>query len=194
MNRDVEILAPAGSMECLRAAVAAGADAIYLGGTKFGARAYAQNLSEEDLVQAIEYVHIHGRKIYMTVNTLLKDRELNELYAYLLPYYKAGLDGVIVQDIGAVKFIGEYFPEMPVHASTQMTITNTLGADFLKRYGITRVVPARELSLFRTVSAKQHDWWTKWQQGTVCAAMSSALSDRRKETGGSYESERLVHN
>ena len=147
MNRDVEILAPAGSMECLWAAVAAGADAIYLGGTKFGARAYAQNLSEEDLVQAIEYVHIHGRKIYMTVNTLLKDRELNELYAYLLPYYKAGLDGVIVQDIGAVKFIGEYFPEMPVHASTQMTITNTLGADFLKRYGITRVVPARELSL-----------------------------------------------
>lgn len=147
MNRDVEILAPAGSMECLRAAVAAGADAIYLGGTKFGARAYAQNLSEEDLVQAIEYVHIHGRKIYMTVNTLLKDRELNELYAYLLPYYKAGLDGVIVQDIGAVKFIGEYFPEMPVHASTQMTITNTLGADFLKRYGITRVVAARELSL-----------------------------------------------
>lgn len=147
MNRDVEILAPAGSMECLRAAVAAGADAIYLGGTKFGARAYAQNLSEEDLVQAIEYVHIHGRKIYMTVNTLLKDRELNELYAYLLPYYKAGLDGVIVQDIGAVKFIGEYFPEMPVHASTQMTITNTLGADFLKRYGITRVVPERELSL-----------------------------------------------
>ena len=147
MNRDVEILAPAGSMECLRAAVAAGADAIYLGGTKFGARAYAQNLSEEDLVQAIEYVHIHGRKIYMTVNTLLKDRELNELYAYLLPYYKAGLDGVIVQDIGAVKFIGEYFPEMPVHASTQMTITNTHGADFLKRYGITRVVPARELSL-----------------------------------------------
>ena len=147
MNRDVEILATAGSMECLRAAVAAGADAIYLGGTKFGARAYAQNLSEEDLVQAIEYVHIHGRKIYMTVNTLLKDRELNELYAYLLPYYKAGLDGVIVQDIGAVKFIEEYFPEMPVHASTQMTITNTLGADFLKRYGITRVVPARELSL-----------------------------------------------
>ena len=144
MNRDVEILAPAGSMECLRAAVAAGADAIYLGGTKFGARAYAQNLSEEDLVQAIEYVHIHGRKIYMTVNTLLKDRELNELYAYLLPYYKAGLDGVIVQDIGAVKFIGEYFPEMPVHASTQMTITNTLGADFLKRYGITRELYRQE--------------------------------------------------
>ncbi len=147
MSRNVEILAPAGSMECLRAAVAAGADAVYLGGIRFGARAYAQNLSEEDLVQAIEYVHVHGRKIYMTVNTLLKDREMDELYAYLLPYYKAGLDGVIVQDIGAVKFIGEHFPGMPVHASTQMTITNTLGAEFLKKYGITRVVPARELSL-----------------------------------------------
>ena len=143
----VEILAPAGSMECLRAAIAAGADAVYLGGTRFGARAYAQNLSEEDMVQAIEYVHIHGRKIYMTVNTLLKDREMEELYAYLLPYYRAGLDGVIVQDIGAVKFIREHFPKMPVHASTQMTITNTLGADHLKQYGITRVVPARELSL-----------------------------------------------
>lgn len=147
MNRVVEILAPAGSMECLQAAIAAGADAVYLGGTRFGARAYAQNLSEEDMVQAIEYVHIHRRKIYMTVNTLLKDREMEELYAYLLPYYRAGLDGVIVQDIGAVKYIREHFPKMPVHASTQMTITNTLGADHLKQYGITRVVPARELSL-----------------------------------------------
>ena len=147
MNRVVEILAPAGSLECLQAAIAAGADAVYLGGTRFGARAYAQNLSEEDMVQAIEYVHIHRRKIYMTVNTLLKDREMEELYAYLLPYYRAGLDGVIVQDIGVVKYIREHFPEMPVHASTQMTITNTLGADHLKQYGITRVVPARELSL-----------------------------------------------
>ena len=147
MEKNVEILAPAGSMESLHAAIAGGADAVYLGGTKFGARAYAKNLSEEDLIEAIEYVHIHGRKIYMTVNTLLKDREMDELYDYLLPYYKAGLDGVIVQDIGAISYIREHFPEMPVHASTQMTITNTLGAEYLKRYGITRVVPARELSL-----------------------------------------------
>ena len=214
MSKNVEILAPAGSMECLQAAVAAGADAVYLGGTKFGARAYAQNLSEEDLVQAIEYVHIHGRKIYMTVNTLIKDREMEELYDYLLPYYKAGLDGVIVQDIGAVRFIGEHFPGMPVHASTQMTITNTLGAEFLKRYGITRVVPARELSLkerrdrsgdgvfctwcvmlllFRPVSAQQHDRGKKRQQGTVCTAVPSAIPDGRKETGRSYEPEGLVY-
>ena len=155
MDKNVEILAPAGSMESLRAAIAGGADAVYLGGTKFGARAYAKNLSEDDLIDAIEYVHTHGRKIYMTVNTLLKDREMDELYDYLLPYYKAGLDGVIVQDIGAVRYIREHFPEMPVHASTQMTITNTLGAEYLKRYGITRVVPARELSLEEVAQMKK---------------------------------------
>ena len=145
--REIEVLAPAGSFDTMKAAYKAGADAVYMGGPMFGARAYADNADAGQMLSAIDYAHLHGRKLYMTVNTLLKDRELNELYAYLLPYYKAGLDGVIVQDIGAVKFIGEYFPEMPVHASTQMTITNTLGADFLKRYGITRVVPARELSL-----------------------------------------------
>ena len=217
MNRVVEILAPAGSMECLQAAIAAGADAVYLGGTRFGARAYAQNLSEEDMVQAIEYVHIHRRKIYMTVNTLLKDREMEELYAYLLPYYRAGLDGVIVQDIGVVKYIREHFPKMPVHASTQMTITNTLGADHLKQYGITRVVPARELSLgeirdmkrqtglemecfvhvlllFRTVPSQQYDRRTERQQRTVRTAVPSSLSDRWKETGRSDESEGSVYN
>ena len=203
MNRVVEILAPAGSMECLQAAIAAGADAVYLGGTRFGARAYAQNLSEEDMVQAIEYVHIHRRKIYMTVNTLLKDREMEELYAYLLPYYRAGLDGVIVQDIGAVKYIREHFPKMPVHASTQMTITNTLGANHLKQYGITRVVPARELSLgeirdmlllFRTVPSEQYDRRTERQQRTVRTAVPSSLSDRWEETGRSDESEGSVYN
>ena len=205
MNRVVEILAPAGSMECLQAAIAAGADAVYLGGTRFGARAYAQNLSEEDMVQAIEYVHIHRRKIYMTVNTLLKDREMEELYAYLLPYYRAGLDGVIVQDIGAVKYIREHFPKMPVHASTQMTITNTLGADHLKQYGITRVVPtdgtgdgmfctwSTVLLLFRTVPSQQYDRRTERQQRTVRTAVSSSLSDRWKETGRSDESEGSVY-
>ena len=86
MDSNVEILAPAGSYESLRSAISAGADAVYLGGSRYGARAYARNLSQEDLLEAIDYVHIHGRKIYLTVNTLLKDRELNELYEYLLPY------------------------------------------------------------------------------------------------------------
>ena len=95
MRRRVEILAPAGSIESLRAAVCAGADAVYIGGTRFGARAYAKNLSEEELLEAIDYVHIHGRRIYLTVNTLLKDSEIDQLYEYLLPYYLRGADGVI---------------------------------------------------------------------------------------------------
>ncbi|MFR3390399.1 MAG: peptidase U32 family protein [[Clostridium] scindens] len=147
MNRHVEILAPAGSYESLRAAVCAGADAVYIGGMQFGARAYAKNLTQEELEEAIDYVHIHGRKVYLTVNTLLKDKEIDQLYEYLKPYYERGLDGVIVQDVGAASYIREYFPGLAVHASTQMTITGRRGASFMKSQGIVRVVPARELSL-----------------------------------------------
>lgn len=147
MNRHVEILAPAGSYESLRAAVCAGADAVYIGGMQFGARAYAKNLTQEELEEAIDYVHIHGRKFYLTVNTLLKDKEIDRLYEYLKPYYERGLDGVIVQDVGAASYIREHFPGLALHASTQMTITGRRGASFMKSRGITRVVPARELSL-----------------------------------------------
>ena len=148
MNKKVEILSPAGSYESLKAAIAAGADAVYIGGTRFGARAYANNLTEEELLEAIDYVHLHGRKIYLTINTLLKEHELsNELYDYLLPYYKQGIDAVIVQDIGVLSFIKEQFPELPIHASTQMTITNVLGAQFLQSLGVERVVTAREMQL-----------------------------------------------
>ena len=111
MKREVEILAPAGSWECLEAAVCAGADAIYIGGSRFGARAHADNLNEERMLEAIDYVHLHGRKLYMTVNTLLKEQELGELVDYLRPYYEQGLDAVIVQDIGAMRLIREAFPE-----------------------------------------------------------------------------------
>lgn len=146
-NRQVEILAPAGSVESLHAAVSAGADAVYMGGSRFGARAYADNPDEEQLLKAIDYVHLHGRKLYMTVNTLLKDAEMEELYDYLLPYYERGLDAVIVQDTGVLTFVREHFPELPVHVSTQMTVTNELGAEFFKRQGAERIVPARELNL-----------------------------------------------
>lgn len=144
----VELLAPAGSYDSLKAAVNAGADAVYIGGSRFGARAYADNPEEELLIRGIDYCHIHGRQIYMTVNTLLKEQELEEeLYDYLLPYYRQGLDGVIVQDFGVVRFIQQYFPLLPIHASTQMTVTGVDGAKLLKEQGICRVVPARELSL-----------------------------------------------
>ena len=144
----VEILSPAGSYESLMAAIAAGADAVYIGGTKFGARAYADNLDEETMLQVIDYVHLHGRKIYLTVNTLLKEQELQrELYEYLLPYYRCGIDAVIVQDIGVLKFVKEHFPDLPIHASTQMTITDLLGAKFMEKQGVERIVTSREMHL-----------------------------------------------
>lgn len=145
---DIEILAPAGSFECLIAAVKSGADAIYLGGSRFGARAFANNFDEDELLRAIDYVHLHHKKVYLTMNTLVKEEELqNLLYDYLLPYYKQGIDGVIVQDIGALSYIRKCFPDLPIHASTQMTVTSMLGAQFLEKEGVERVVPARELSL-----------------------------------------------
>lgn len=148
MRKKVEILSPAGSYESLKAAVAAGADAVYIGGSRFGARAFADNLEEASLLEAIDYVHLHGKQIYLTVNTLLKEREMEqELYEYLLPYYRQGLDAVIVQDIGVLKFVREQFPNLPVHASTQMTITNVSGAKFLESLGVERIVTAREMTL-----------------------------------------------
>ena len=146
-KKRAELLAPAGSFASLKAAVAAGADAVYMGGARFGARAYAQNADQNEMIAAIEYAHLHGCRLYMTVNTLFKENELGELYEYLLPYYKAGLDGVIVQDLGALSFIREHFPGIELHASTQMTITSVYGAKELKRLGCCRVVPAREVSL-----------------------------------------------
>ena len=148
MKDRVEILAPAGSMECLKAAIAAGADAVYTGGALFGARAYAHNLTEEELLEAIDYVHLHGRRLYLSVNTLIKDREMEkQMYDYLLPYYRQGLDAVIVQDIGLFRFIRKHFPDLPIHASTQMTLTGVDGAKFLEKEGAQRIVTSRELSM-----------------------------------------------
>lgn len=142
-----ELLAPAGSYESMTAAIAAGADAVYIGGSRFGARAYADNPDEDLLKRAIDYAHTKKRRLYLTVNTLLKDEELEELYAYLNPYYREGLDAVIVQDFGVLRYIRDMFPELDIHASTQMGITGPYGAEFLKSLGATRVVTARELSL-----------------------------------------------
>lgn len=144
----MELLAPAGSYDSLKAAVNAGADAVYIGGGRFGARAYADNPGEELLLRGIDYCHVRKRKVYLTVNTLLKERELEEeLYEYMLPCYREGLDGVIVQDFGVLCFLKRNFPLLPVHASTQMTVTGVDGAKFLGEQGISRVVTARELSI-----------------------------------------------
>lgn len=143
-----EILSPAGSLSTLYAGINAGADAVYIGGQKFGARAYAENPLNDELLRAIDYVHMHDKKIYLTVNTLLKNNEIeNQLYDYLLPFYTNGLDAVIVQDLGVFQFIRNNFPDMDIHASTQMAITGVKSAELLKKLGAARVVTARELSL-----------------------------------------------
>ncbi len=131
----------------MKAAISAGADAVYIGGSRFGARAYAENLDEEQMLKAIDYAHLRGVSLYMTVNTLVKEREFNGLYAYLLPYYEHGLDAVIVQDLGVFAAVRQWFPDLRVHASTQMTVTGPEGAKLLRKMGAARVVTARELSL-----------------------------------------------
>ena len=197
-KRRIEILAPAGPYASFKAAINAGADAVYAGGPKFGARAYADNFTKEELIEAIKEAHIYGRKLYLTVNTLLKNNEISELPEYLSPLYEAGLDAVIVQDIGVLELVREYFPKMDIHASTQMTITGYRGAAFMEGQGISRVVPARAydqrqnrvgdrmfctwctlLLLFRSMPFKQHDRRTQREQRSVCSALQTAVYSRR---------------
>lgn len=145
--KKVELLAPAGNFEALTGAVNAGADAVYLGGEKFGARAYADNFTCEELCRGIDLAHLFGVKIYLAVNTLVKEREFDSLYEFLLPLYEAGLDAAIVQDFGVFAFIREHFPGLSLHISTQMTVTGAGGAALMKAHGAMRIVPARELSI-----------------------------------------------
>lgn len=145
--KKVELLAPAGNPEGFYGAIQAGADAVYLGGDRFGARAYAENFTTEELIACIRYAHIRGRKVYLTINTLVKESEMDQIVPYLLPFYEAGLDGVIVQDIGVFCLIRDSFPGLELHVSTQMTLTGKYGAELLKQMGACRIVPARELSL-----------------------------------------------
>lgn len=143
-----ELLAPAGSYEGLQAVVKAGADAVYIGGSMFGARAYANNPQQDEMLEAIDYAHIHGKQIYLTVNTLLKNKELyGQLYDFLAPYYQQGIDAVIVQDLGVLSFLKKEFSNLPIHASTQMAVTGAKGVALLKEAGVSRIVTARELSL-----------------------------------------------
>lgn len=190
--KELELLAPAGSFETFQAVIHAGADAVYLGGSQFGARAYANNFSEEELCRAIDFAHLHDRKVFLTVNTLFKEAELEkELYDYLLPYYKQGLDAVIVQDIGAFSFIRKAFPDLAIHTSTQMTITNAYGAKMMKDLGANRVVTARELSFaeIRDIYDKVEIEIESFVHGALCycysgqCLLSSMLGGRSGNRG-----------
>ncbi len=189
-GRKIELLAPAGSYQGLQAVIEAGCDAVYIGGSRFGARAYADNPEEDELLEAIDYAHLHGVPVYLTVNTLLKERELEELAGYLRPYYERGLDAVIVQDYGVMQLVAEHFPDMPIHISTQMTITNSEAEGVFPKT-VTRIVPARELSLadireFRSRTDKELEIFV---HGALCYSysgqclMSSMIGGRSGNRG-----------
>lgn len=197
-----EILAPAGSMDALKAAVHAGADAVYLGGDKFGARAYASNFDRDMLIEAIEYCHLYGVKVYLTINTLFRNEEIQELSGYLAPFYEAGLDAVIVQDLGVMKYVHNIFPDLAIHASTQMTITTRYAYELLKNYGVTRIVPARELSMEEISllkSGRQIPEVEIFVQGALCycysgqCLMSSLLGGRSGNRGRCAQTCRLPY-
>ena len=191
-NKKCELLAPAGNYDIFRAVLAAGADAVYLGGAKFGARAYADNFEQEDMLRAIDYAHLHGKKLYLTVNTMLKNTEMEqELYDYMLPFYRQGLDAVIVQDIGVFSFLKRHFPDLELHASTQMTISGVEGTRLLKEMGATRVVTSRELSCaeIRAIKESVDIEIESFVHGALCycysgqCLMSSMLGGRSGNRG-----------
>lgn len=199
--KNIELLAPAGSYESLVAAVNAGADAVYIGGKKFSARAYADNPDEDVLIKGIEYAHIFGVNVYMTINTLLKESEIIELFDYIKTYYNAGVDAVIVQDLGVFEFIRKHFPDLPIHASTQMTITGSYGAIFLKKQGASRIVPAREISLeeIKDIDKKSDIEIECFVHGALCYSysgqclMSSMIGGRSGNRGRCAQTCRLPY-
>ncbi len=191
MMKRPEILAPAGSMKAMEAAIKAGADAVYMGGSRFGARAYADNPDTDELIQAIRYVHLYDKKLYLTLNTLLKEEELYQVGEFLLPYYNAGLDGIIIQDPGVFSYVKRHFPGLALHASTQMNISGTASARLLKEAGATRIVPARELSFAEIKEMKEETGleMETFVHGALCycysgrCLMSSILGGRSGNRG-----------
>ncbi len=200
--KNLELLAPAGSLEICKAVIDAGADAVYLGGNMFGARAYAKNFEKEQLFEALDYAHLFDKKIFLTVNTLLKNHELEKyLYEYIKPYYMRGLDGAIVQDFGVLTFLHKHFPDLPLHASTQMSVTNKYGTEWLKSQGITRVVTAREVSLeeIHDIYDSTHMEIESFVHGALCycysgqCLMSSLLGGRSGNRGRCAQPCRLAY-
>lgn len=169
-----ELLAPAGDMECLYAAVAAGADAIYVGGKRFGARAFAKNFELEELSQAVNYCHLHGVKLYVTLNTLIEDREMPSALEYAAELYRIGVDALIAADVGVISAIRRHIPDLEIHASTQLSAHSTLGVDAAVEMGAARAVVARELSLsdIKTVVERSKCEIEVFLHGALCVCHS----------------------
>ncbi len=197
-----ELLAPAGSFECLIAAIKGGADAIYIGGKKFGARAYAKNFDIEEIARAVKYAHLHKRKIYVTLNTLVLDKEMGEVLDYAKELYRVGVDALIIADLGAISVIREHLPSFELHASTQMSVHNSLGADIAYELGCKRAVLARELSgeNIRAVTEKCKPEIEVFLHGALCVChsgqclFSSLVGGRSGNRGECAQPCRLPYN
>lgn len=174
MKKSIELMAPAGTFEALEAAVNAGADAVYLGGSKFGARAFAGNFDVDELKRAIEFAHMKDVRIYVTVNTLIADSELDELVKYLIFLNNIGTDAIIVQDLGVAKVAREIVPDLPLFASTQLVVTDSRGAKFAQEHGFSRVVLARETTLeeMRQIAASIDCEIEIFVHGALCMSYS----------------------
>lgn len=190
MNK-LEVLAPAGSMESLYAAINKGADAVYLGGNKFSARAYASNFDNENMQKAIDYAHSYGVKIYVTINTILKENEIEEAVRYVGYLYEIGADALIIQDLGLFKRIKEEYPDLELHASTQMTIHNGEAAIYFKEKGFHRVVLSREMTIdeIKYISTDLMIETEMFVHGAICVSysgqclMSSIIGGRSGNRG-----------
>lgn len=201
MMKTIEILSPAGSFEALTAAVDSGADAVYFGGRAFSARKNATNLSNEEITEAVRYAHLRGAKLYAAVNTLVSDNELEEAFEFIKFCYEAGVDALIVQDLGVIKLVKKYFPDFRIHASTQMTIHNLAGAELAKKMGFSRVVLSRELSLdeIRFIAENTDIELEVFVHGALCMSysgqclMSSFLGGRSGNRGACAQPCRLPY-
>ena len=190
-NKTIELLAPAGSWEALEAAVNAGADAVYMGGKAFGARQYASNFDREELTRAVYFAHMHRVRLYITVNTLVDDAEMPELADYLLFLNNVGVDGIIVQDMGVINLARKLVPQLPLHASTQMTVTSLAGVRLCAENGMERAVLARELSIkdIKTICSNTDTEIEVFIHGALCVCysgqclMSSMLGGRSGNRG-----------
>lgn len=187
-----ELLAPVGGKPHLIAAVNGGADAVYMGGMAFNARIFAENFSDEELPDAINYAHAHGVKVYMTINTLVSDAELSRAFEYCNYIYGAGADGVIIQDMGLARLLHRYLPDLPLHLSTQGTLYNTEALDTAARLGFSRAVPARELSLNEIKELSDHCRAAEYDMdievfvhGALCMCYSGQCQMSRVTGGGS---------
>lgn len=170
--KKVELLSPVGNMECLYQAVMNGADAVYLGGKKFGARKFANNFDNIELIEAIKYCHLYGVKIYVTVNTMIYDNEFEEVINYVTFLHENNVDAVIVQDIGLISVLKKIFPNLEIHISTQSHNTNKYGVELLMSYGASRVVFARELSLSEIKNIDVDIEKEVFVHGALCVAYS----------------------